>query len=186
MVNAVDVDACCSVLCGCAQNRGVEGGGGCLNFKYTVSLKKSTRAHKATGMVIKAQELAEKHGYFYPNQFENEANAWIHEHTTGPEIVRAFEGMKLDHLVTAYGTGGNVLGMSRCIRKELPDMKIHLCEPSNAPMLYSEIPTTYPAEGEGPSTQFEVAHPIWRPHLFQGWAADFIPKLVTKAQNEKV
>ena len=54
--------------------------------------------------MIKAQELAEKHGYFYPNQFENEANAWIHEHTTGPEIVRAFEGKKLDHFVTAYGT----------------------------------------------------------------------------------
>ena len=56
-------------------------------------------------MVIKAQELAEKHGYFYPNQFENEANAWIHEHTTGPEIVKAFEGKKLDHFITAYGTG---------------------------------------------------------------------------------
>lgn len=30
-------------------------------------------AHKATGMVIKAKELAEKHGYFWTNQFENEA-----------------------------------------------------------------------------------------------------------------
>ena len=53
-------------------------------------------------------------------------------------------------------------------------------------MLFSEIPTTYPAAGEGPSTQFEVAHPIWRPHLFQGWAADFIPKLVAKAKEENV
>ena len=30
-------------------------------------------AYKATGMVIKAKELAEKHGYFWTNQFENEA-----------------------------------------------------------------------------------------------------------------
>jgi len=50
--------------------------------------------------------LAEKHGYFYTNQFENEANAWIHEQTTGPEILEAFEGRKLDHFVMAYGTGG--------------------------------------------------------------------------------
>jgi threonine dehydratase len=40
-------------------------------------------AHKGTGMVIKAKELADKHGWFFPNQFDNEANAWIHEMTTG-------------------------------------------------------------------------------------------------------
>ena len=32
---------------------------------------------------------------------------------------------------------------------------------------------------------FNVAHPVWRPHLFQGWATDFIPKLVDKAEKEK-
>lgn len=40
-------------------------------------------AHKGTGMVIKAKELADEHGWFFPNQFENEANAWMHEMTTG-------------------------------------------------------------------------------------------------------
>jgi cysteine synthase A len=40
-------------------------------------------------MVIKAKELADEHGWFFPNQFVNEANAWIHEKTTGPEIVDA-------------------------------------------------------------------------------------------------
>ena len=44
--------------------------------------------HKATGMVMKAEALAKKHGFFYAQQFQNEANAWIHEHTTGPEIAR--------------------------------------------------------------------------------------------------
>jgi hypothetical protein len=51
-------------------------------------------------------------------------------------------------------------------------------------MLYSEIPTKYPDDGD-PSSSFDVAHPVWRPHLFQGWAADFIPKLVSEARTNK-
>jgi cysteine synthase A len=45
------------------------------------------------------EELADKHDWFWPNQFENEANAWIHRETTGPEIFNAFHdaGKTLDH-----------------------------------------------------------------------------------------
>jgi len=138
-------------------------------------------AHKGTGMLIKTKELADKHGYFWPNQFENEANAWMHEQTTGPEIVDAFQelGKPLDHIFMAYGTGGTALGVSRCLRQNSPNTKTHVCEPDNAPMLFSEIKTEYPEDGD-PSTSFKVAHPIWRPHLLQGWAADFIPQLVSK------
>jgi cysteine synthase A len=144
-------------------------------------------AHKATGMVIKAKELADKHGWFFPNQFDNEANAWIHEQTTGPEIIDAFaaDNIHLDHFVIAYGTGGSSLGIGRVLRKESPATKIHLCEPSNAPMMYSGIETNYP-EDEKPSPSFDMAHPVWRPHLFQGWAADFIPKLVAQVREEKL
>lgn len=137
-------------------------------------------------MVIKAQELADKHGYFFTNQFENESNAWIHEQTTGPEILEAFqeEGQTLDHLVLAYGSGGTLLGCSRYLRQHSPHTQIHLCEPSNAPMMYSGLRTKYPADGV-PSTSFDAAHPVWRPHLLQGWAADFVPKLVAQAEREK-
>lgn len=138
-------------------------------------------AHKATGMMIKAQELAQKHDYFWTNQFENEANAWIHEQTTGPEIVKAFENLSsLNHFVTAYGTGGTLLGVSRYLKVHSPQTQIHVCEPSNAPMLYSGIESNY--ENDNPIPK--EPHPVWRPHLFQGWAADFIPKLVQLAQNE--
>jgi len=142
-------------------------------------------AFKGTGMLIKAKQLADKHGYFWTNQFEYEANAWIHEQTTGPELVGpnggAFGGdTKLDHFVLAYGTGGTLLGVGRSFKKLSPETKIHVCEPSNAPMLYSEIPSEYPEDGPLAAE----AHPVWRPHLFQGWATDFIPKLVGQAQKE--
>jgi cysteine synthase A len=42
-------------------------------------------------MVIKAVELAEKHGWFLTRQFENEANADIHSRTTAREIIADFK-----------------------------------------------------------------------------------------------
>ena len=44
------------------------------------------KAGKGTGMVRKAEELCEKHGWFLCHQFENEANWKFHEETTGPEV----------------------------------------------------------------------------------------------------
>ena len=45
---------------------------------------------KGSGMVQKARELAEKHGWFMTRQFENESNANMHSKTTAPEILEAF------------------------------------------------------------------------------------------------
>src|SRR6202789_4056829 len=45
-------------------------------------------AARAVGMVKKTVELAEKHGWYYTRQFENEANADMQSHTTAREIVR--------------------------------------------------------------------------------------------------
>jgi cysteine synthase A len=58
-------------------------------------------AHKFGGMLQTLIALKDKHGWYWPNQFENEANAWIHRQTTGPEIVQAFEGSRLDWFVCA-------------------------------------------------------------------------------------
>ncbi|KAL7450623.1 hypothetical protein ACHAWC_002515, partial [Mediolabrus comicus] len=44
------------------------------------------KAGKGTGMVEKAKELAEKHGWFLCHQFETDANWKFHYDTTGPEI----------------------------------------------------------------------------------------------------
>eukprot|EP00934_Nitzschia_sp_Nitz4_P003595 Nitzschia sp. Nitz4//scaffold144_size56818//48568//50020//NITZ4_006547-RA/size56818-snap-gene-0.7-mRNA-1//1//CDS//3329536546//3585//frame0 len=143
------------------------------------------KIHKSTGMLIKAQELADKHGFFYAKQFENEANAWMHEQTTGREIIDAFDrtNRHLDHFFMSYGSGGTVLGVSRAFKERSPDTVVHLCEPTNAPMVASHIKTKYPKSGV-PSTSFDAAHPAWNPHQLQGWATDFIPKLVSIARKE--
>src|SRR6266849_2379524 len=59
-------------------------------------------AERGFGMVQKAVELAETHGWFLTRQFENEANADMHSRTTAQEILRDFEGERLDYWVTGF------------------------------------------------------------------------------------
>src|SRR6201990_3467729 len=92
-------------------------------------------AKRGLGMVAKAIELAEKHGWFLTRQFENEANADMHSRTTAREIIDDFAGEKLDYWVTGFGTGGTLKGVSRVLQKERPETKIVLCEPADAPMV---------------------------------------------------
>ena len=133
-------------------------------------------ALKGSGMLAKAVELAETHGWFLCRQFENEANADMHSRTTAPEILDDFAGERLDYWVTGYGTGGTLKGVARVLRKERPETKIVVCEPDNSPMLGSGIPQPRGADGL-PSG----SHPLFRPHLMQGWSPDFIPKLTEDA-----
>src|ERR1041384_3407204 len=129
-----------------------------------------------TGMVQKAIELAEKHGWFLTRQFENEANADYHSRTTAREIVDDFAGARLDYWVTGFGTGGTLKGVGRVLAKERPDTKIVVCEPADAPMLTSGKEQARNADGS-PS----AGHPAWNPHPLQGWSPDFIPKLTGDA-----
>ena len=89
------------------------------------------------GMVNKANELAATHGWFLTRQFENEANADMHSRTTAREIVDDFKDTQLDYWVTGYGTGGTLKGVARVLAKEMPNTKIVVCEPADAPMLTS-------------------------------------------------
>ena len=133
-------------------------------------------ADRGVGMVNKAIELAETHGWFLTHQFENEANADMHSRTTAREIVAAFEGEPLDYWVTGFGTGGTLRGVARVLAKERPDTKIIVCEPEDAPMLTSGVKQERNADGS-PAT----GHPAFKPHPMQGWSPDFIPKLAGDA-----
>ena len=128
-------------------------------------------ADKGSGMLAKAVELAETHGWFLTRQFENEANAEIHTRTTAQEILADFEGERLDYWVTTFGTGGTLKGVSRALKAARPEIKIIAAEADNSRVLGSGIPQ--PA-ASGPIT---TSHPSFRPHPIQGTGPDFIPKL---------
>jgi cysteine synthase A len=133
-------------------------------------------ALKGSGMLAKAIELSEKHGWFLCRQFENEANADMHSRTTAPEILAAFAGERLDYFVTGFGTGGTLKGVARELRKHSPATKIIVCEPDNSQTLGSGIPQPRTADGAPAGS-----HPNFRPHLMQGISPDFIPKLAEDA-----
>ena len=132
---------------------------------------------KGTGMVRKAEELCKRHGWFLARQFENEANWRYHEATTGPEILHAFKGERLDYWVTGFGTGGTYHGAGKAIKAERPDVQIVLAEPEEAGLIASGIPTERNADGSPVGT-----HPAFKPHPIQGWSPDFIPK-VSRAEG---
>ena len=94
-------------------------------------------AERGMGMVKKAVELAEAHGWFLTRQFGNEANADMHSRTTEREILADFAGEPPDYWVTGFGTGGTLKGVARVLAKERPETKIVVCEPADAPVLTS-------------------------------------------------
>jgi cysteine synthase len=138
-------------------------------------------AGRAVGMVIKAVELAETHGWFLTRQFENEANADMHSRTTAREIVADFKGETLDYWVTGYGTGGTLKGVARVLAKEMPETKIVVCEPEDAQLLGSGVAQVRHADGSP-----AAPHPAFKPHPMQGFTPDFIPKLTADAVDTGV
>jgi cysteine synthase len=138
-------------------------------------------AARGMGMVAKAIELAERHGWFLTRQFENEANADMHSRTTAREILDDFEGQPLEYWVTGFGTGGTLKGVARVLAKERPDTKIVVCEPDDAPMLSSGI-----EQQRNPDGSAAAGHPVWKPHPLQGWSPDFIAKLTADAVKANV
>ena len=121
-------------------------------------------AERGSGMVRKAKELAEKHGWFLASQFANPANPAYHRNTTAPEILRDFAGKRLDYFVTGWGTGGTLTGVSDVLRVARPETKIIATEPAGAALLKGDE---------------------WKPHKIQGWTPDFVPEVLDrKAYDE--
>jgi cysteine synthase A len=133
-------------------------------------------ADKGTGMLAKAVELAEKHGYFLCRQFDNEANADAHTQTTAQEIIEDFDGESLDYWVSGFGTGGTLKGVARALKPAFPGIRIVATEPDNSQVLGSGIP-----QARRPDGSIAESHPNFRPHLMQGWAPDFISGLTESA-----
>jgi len=116
-------------------------------------------AERGTGMVKKAEALADQYGWFLARQFENPANPEYHRNTTGPEILCDFAGKRLDYWVSGYGTGGTMTGAGEILKAARPDLKVVATEPAAATLL---------------------AGSDWAPHKIQGWTPDFIPKVLNR------
>ena len=133
-----------------------------------------------SGAYKKAKELSDKNGWFYARQFENKANANIHESTTGQEIVSDFKETGLDFWVSGYGTGGTFSGVSRTLKEYMPKTKLIMAEPDVAPLLIKGKSQLRTDDGAPANS-----HPDWNPHPIQGWTTDFIPLVLQEAIDKK-
>jgi len=69
-------------------------------------------------------------GYFMLNQFANPDNYLAHYRTTGPEIWRDTNG-QVTHFVSSMGTTGTIMGTSRYLKEQNPDLQIVGCQPTD-------------------------------------------------------
>jgi len=136
-------------------------------------------SEKGTGMIRKAEELAEKHDFFLTRQFDNPVNAEVHARTTAQEILDDFEHEPLHYWVSGFGTGGTLNGVAQGIKASRPEVQIVAVEPDNAQLLGSAIKQSRD-EGGQPT----ASHPNFQPHLMQGWSPDFISSLTESAMAQ--
>ena len=87
------------------------------------------------GAIDYANEQVAKGGYLMLNQFANPDNYKMHYHTTGPEIWRDTAG-QVTHFVSAMGTTGTIMGVSRFLKEQNPNIQIVGCQPTDG----SKIP----------------------------------------------
>jgi S-sulfo-L-cysteine synthase (O-acetyl-L-serine-dependent) len=77
-----------------------------------------------------AEQMAEDGGYFMLNQFGNADNYKMHYRTTGPEIWRDTNG-SVTHFVSAMGTTGTIMGVSRYLKEQNPSVQIVGTQPTD-------------------------------------------------------
>jgi cysteine synthase A len=120
---------------------------------------------RASGMVTKAKELADRHGWFMPQQFENPANPAYHRSTTGPEILQDFADRRLDVFVSGIGTGGTITGAGQMLKLARPGIQVVVTEPEGAAILSGKE---------------------WKPHMIQGWNPDFVPAVMDTSVYDRI
>lgn len=104
-----------------------------------------------------AEEMAAKHDYFMLNQFANPDNYLSHYRTTGPEIWRDTQG-SLTHFVSAMGTTGTIMGVSRYLKEQNPAVQIVGTQPTDG----SSIPG------------------------IRRWSPEFLPKIYEKERVDRI
>ncbi|WP_159721829.1 cysteine synthase A [Enterococcus sp. CSURQ0835] len=136
-----------------------------LMSAYGAELVLTPGADGMKGAIAKAEELAEKNGWFLPEQFDNPANPKVHEEVTAKEITDAFGKNGLSAFVAGVGTGGTITGVGKELKRVYPVIKVYAVEPKESAVL----------EGEASG-----------PHKIQGIGAGFVPKVLDTSVYDQV
>ena len=104
-----------------------------------------------------AEKMAAEENYFMLNQFANRDNYRMHKVTTGPEIWKDTRG-KITHFVSAMGTTGTIMGVSRYLKEMNPEIRIIGTQPTEG----SSIPG------------------------IRRWSPEFLPKIYDPSRVDRV
>lgn len=104
-----------------------------------------------------AEDMNANEGYFMLNQFANPDNYLAHYKTTGPEIWNDTEG-KVTHFVSAMGTTGTIMGVSKFLKEKNPAIQIVGTQPTDG----SSIPG------------------------IRRWSKEFLPKIFDPSRVDRV
>ncbi|MGY6522865.1 MAG: cysteine synthase CysM [Mongoliitalea sp.] len=104
-----------------------------------------------------AEQMAREEGYVMLDQFANPDNYMAHYYSTGPEIWRDTEG-KVTHFVSAMGTTGTIMGVSKFLKEKNPAIQIVGTQPTDG----SNIPG------------------------IRRWSPEFLPKIFDPSRVDRV
>lgn len=124
-------------------------------FGAEVILTSSDRGIEASRDL--AFELRDTKGYVLLNQFENDDNWKAHYKTTGPEIWKDTQG-EVTHFVSAMGTTGTIIGVSRYLKEKNKNITIVGAQPTDD----SKIPG------------------------IRKWSPDYVPKFFDRSRVDQV
>lgn len=82
------------------------------------------------GAIDYANDKVARGGYVMLNQFGNKDNYMMHYRTTGPEIWRDTNG-QVTHFVSAMGTTGTIMGVSKYLKEQNNNIVIAGCQPTD-------------------------------------------------------
>ena len=99
---------------------------------YGATIIETDQMQGTDGAQIAAKELAQEFPdkYFYPDQYNNEANWRAHYNTTAPEIWEQTNG-RITHFVAGLGTTGTFVGTARRLKKFNPNIKTISMQPDS-------------------------------------------------------